>query len=199
MDKETLLRFDAQDLVREIEKLHSSGEHGFLRDFAIKIFEELAEDMSVAMRAVRHLQEQHAWQHPGQSPEDARRRLQNPKFKTTYPTNTARSLIAMRLELVDEIAERAQALFAPLVKLEIIDAELAATRDTLVEVERVREVHRSTGIYSGGADFLSRLLVNYGVTWKELETLSDEDEREIADIALRRFRAARGQHGMGQP
>lgn len=199
MHKDALLNFNAHDLIIEIDKLTSGTEHGFLRDFAVKIFDELAEDMSVAMRAVRHLQEQHACQHPGQSPEDARRRLQNPKFKTTYPTNAARSLIAMRLELVDEIAERVQALFAPLVKLEIIDAELAATRDTLVEVERVREVHRATGVYSGSADFLSRLFVNHDVTWKELETLSDEDEREIADIALRRFRAARGQHGMGQP
>lgn len=199
MDKDALLNFNAHDLIIEIDKLTSGSGNGFLRDFAVKIFDELAEDMSVAMRAVRHLQTQHAGQHPGQSAEDARRRLQNPKLKTTYPTNAARSLIAMRLELVDEIAERAQALFAPLVKLEIIDAELAATRDTLVEVERVREVHRATGVYSGSADFLSRLLVNYNVTWKELETLSDEDEREIADIALRRFRAARGQHGMGQP
>lgn len=199
MDKDALLNFNAHDLIIEIDKLTPGSELGFLRDFAVKIFDELAEDMSVAMRAVRHLQEQHAGQHPGQSPEDARRRLQNPKLKTTYPTNAARSLIAMRLELVDEIAERVQALFAPLMKLEIIDAEMAATRDTLVEVERVREVHRATGVYSGSADFLSRLLVNHNVTWKELETLSDEDERAIADIALRRFRAARGQHGMGQP
>lgn len=199
MHKDALLNFNAHDLIIEIDKLTSGSEHGFLRDFAVKIFDELAEDMSVAMRAVRHLQEQHAGQHPCQSPEDARRRLQNPKLKTTYPRNAARSLIAMRLELVDEIAERVQALFAPLMKLEIIDAELAATRDTLVEVERVREVHRATGVYSGSADFLSRLFVNHDVTWKELETLSDEDEREIANIALRRFRAARGQQGMGQP
>jgi hypothetical protein len=199
MDKETLLRFDAHDLVREIEKLHSSGEHGFLRDFAIKIFEELAEDMSVAMRAVRHLQEQHAGQHPGQSPEDARRRLQNAKLKTTYPANAARSLIAMRLELVEQISEQLQALFAPLMKLEIVNAELAATRDTLVEIERVREVHRTTGLYSGSADFLSRLFVNYNVTWKEWETLSEDDERAIADIALRRFRIAHGQHGRERP
>ncbi|HJS12204.1 hypothetical protein [Sphingopyxis sp.] len=198
MDRDALLRFNAQDLIHEIEKLTSGGEHGFLREFAKKIFDELAEDMSVAMRAVRHLQEQHACQHPGQSPEDARRRLQNPKFRTTYPANAARSLSAMRLELVDEIAERVQALFAPLVKLEIVDAELAATRETLAEVERVREVHRSTGVYSGSADFLSRLFANHNVTWKELETLSEDDEREIADIALRRFRIARGQHGAGR-
>lgn len=199
MDRDALLRFNAQDLIHEIEKLNSGGEHGFMREFTKKIFDELAEDMSVAMRAVRHLQEQHAYQHPGESPEDARRRLQNPKFKTTYPTNAARSLIAMRLELVDEIAERIQQLFAPLLKLEVVDAELAAIRNALVEVERVREVHRSIGVYSGSADFLSRLFVNHNVTWKEFETLSEDDERAIADIALRRLRVAHGQFEAEQP
>lgn len=196
MDKESLLRFNAQDLVREIEKL-TSGEHGFLRSVAENIFDELAEDMAAGMRAVRHLQEQHACQHPGESPEDARRRLQNPKFRTTYPVNAARSLIAMRLELVEELAKRMPELFTLLMKLEVVDAELAATRDTLVEVERVREVHRTTGVYSGSADFLSRLFVNYNVTWKEFEALSEEGERQIADIALSRFRIAR-EHGAEQ-
>lgn len=199
MDKDALLNFNAHDLIIEIDKLTSGSELGFLRDFAVKIFDELAEEMSVAMRAVRHLQQQHAGQHPGQSPEDARRRLQNAKLKTTYPTNSARSLIAMRLELVEQIAEQLQALFAPLMKLEIVNAELAATRDTLVEIERVREVHRTTGLYSGSADFLSRLFVNHNVTWKEWETLSEDDERAIADIALRRFRIAHGQHGTERP
>lgn len=101
----------------------------------------------------------------------------------------------MRLTLKEEISKLLQQLIVPLAKLEIVDAELAATRETLAELERTREVHRATGVYSGSADFLSRLYTNYDVGWKELETLSEDDEREIADIALRRFRAARGQHG----
>ena len=77
-------------------------------------------------------------------------------------------------------------LLVPLAKLEMVDAELAAVRHALEELERTREVHKETGLYAGSADFLSRLHSRFQIGWADLCCLTAIEEQEIAEIVLRR-------------
>lgn len=190
MKHEVFWNHASTDLVREIvEKASESSPH-LLGDLVAKIAEELGDELDAIMGEIRHLKEVRAGWHPGESAEDARRRLHNPKLNTPYSADRAGALLLKRLKLSDEVTGLVAALLVPLAKLEMVDAELAAVRHALEELERTRAVHKETGLYAGSADFLSRLHTRFQIGWADLCCLTAADEQEIADIVLRRARAS---------
>ena len=86
-----------------------------------------------------------------------------------------------------EIAVRGRG--GALARLELVDGELMAVRQTLTDVLAAREVHRETGLYAGTAAFISRLYSRYRIGWRDFDALREDDETEIAEIVLRRVKA----------
>lgn len=191
MTEQELLQFDARDLIREITKTGAKNAPALLEEVVARIGRELSSELGLLMDRIEHLKEQRASLHPGQSSEDARRRLQSPKLDTSYPFKRARALLAKRLKLVEEITALVQHMFPPLAKLQLVDAELEATREVLVDIEAVRDRYRATGMWGGSFDFLTRLHNNHRIDCNDFECLTEDDEKEIAKIILRRYVASR--------
>ena len=186
MKHEVFWNHTAMDLVREIVARSSERSPHLLGDLVTKIAEELGDELGEIMDEIVHLKEVRAGWHPGESAEDARRRLHNPKLNTPYPADRAGALLLKRLKLSEQVTALVAELLVPLAKLEMVDAELAAVRHALEELEQTRAVHKETGLYAGSADFLSRLHKRFRIDWADLDCLTADEVQEIAEIVLRR-------------
>lgn len=186
MKHEVFWNHSSTDLIREILEKASDRSPHLIGDLVGRIAEELGGELAAIMDEICRLKEVRAGWHPGESAEDARRRLHNPKLNTPYPADRAGALLLKRVKLSEQVTMLVTELLVPLAKLEMVDAELAAVRHALEELERTREVHKETGLYAGSADFLSRLHSRFQIGWADLCCLTAIEEQEIAEIVLRR-------------
>ncbi|WP_338501470.1 hypothetical protein V6R86_01645 [Sphingomonas kaistensis] len=189
MKHEVFSNHDAHDLIRGIVEKSSGRSPHLLGDLVAKVAEELGDELGEIMDQIGRLKEVRAGWHPGQSAEDARRRLHNPKLNTPYPSDRAGALLLKRIKLSEEVTALVAALAVPLAKLEMVDAELAAVRHALEELERTRAAHKESGLYAGSADFLSRLHTRFEIGWADLCCLTADEEQAIANIVLCRAQA----------
>lgn len=178
------------EMLDEINKVDGIGAASPVSEAVAAIASNLSEVLKERMAEVSRLKVLRAGWHGSKVAHDARRRLENSKLRTPYAADRAKALLAERLKLVEEINGITTRLFEPLVRLELVDAELNAVRLTLADILAARETHRETGLYAGTADFVSRMYNRFRVDWREFDALTEDDERQIAEIIRRRVKPA---------
>lgn len=176
------------EMLDEINKIEEIGSASPLSEAVAKAASQLFNDLTQRMAEVSRLKIFRAGWHGSRIANDARRRLENSKLRTPYAADRAKALLAERLKLVEDINGMATMMFEPLIRLELVDAELIAVRLTLTDILAARETHRETGLYAGTADFVSRMYSHHRIGWRDFDALSEDDEREIAEIVLRRVK-----------
>lgn len=179
------------EMLDEINKVEEFGASP-LSEAVAKAASKLSEDLTQRMAEVSRLKLLRAGYQGSKAAQDARRRLENPKLRTPYAADRAKALLAERLKVVDDINRMATKMFEPLIRLELIDAELVAVRLTLEETLAARETHRETGLYAGTADFVSRMYSRFRIDWRDFDALKEDDEREIAEVIRRRVKPTSG-------
>jgi hypothetical protein len=137
---------------------------------------------------------------PDHTGSDARRRLQNPRLRTTYVNERIKALTAKSIDLREELGEKMKEIIEPALKLELVEAELAAAVALRAELDAVRITKEATGLYPAVAAAADYLHQQFGVThwhWANAgpdrmklvakvlrhdEDLVSRDEREAEDL-----------------
>lgn len=176
------------EMLDELNATESIGAASPVNEVVAQVAAALSSDVEKLMGEVARLKILRAARHEGKAGQKARRQLENPKLLTPYAADRAKALLAERLGLVGMITDAAGPLALLLVRLELVDAELAAVQLTLSEIKADREMHKETGFYAGSAKFISRLFSRFRIDWRDLDALRVEDEDQIAEIILRRVK-----------
>lgn len=176
------------EMLDELNATPNIGAAFAVSEVVAQVAAALSSDVEQRMAEVARLKILRAARHEGKAGQKARRQLDNPKLLTPYAADRAKALLAERLELVEKINDAAAPLALLLVRLELVDAELAAVQLTLSDIKADRELHVESGLYAGSAKFVSRLFSRFRIDWRDLDALRVEDEDQIAEIILRRVK-----------
>jgi hypothetical protein len=176
------------EMLEELNATASIGAASPVSEVIAEVAAALSSDVEERMGEVARLKILRAARHEGKAGQKARRQLENPKLLTPYAADRAKALLAERLDLVGKINDAASPLALLLVRLELVDAELAAVQLTLSDIKADREMHAESGLYAGSAKFVSRLFSRFRIDWRDLDALRVEDEDQIAEIILRRMK-----------
>lgn len=101
---------------------------------------------------------------PDHTGDDARRRLQNPRLRTSYGKERIKALTAKSIDLREELAGKMKEIIEPALKLELVEAELAATAALRAELDSVDITKKATGLYPAVAVAADYLHEQYHVT-----------------------------------
>lgn len=119
---------------------------------------------------------------PDPTGDDARRRLQNPRLRTTVLDHTIRALTAKRLDLREEVARKLMDIIGPALKLEVAEANLAATVARKAELEAVQIAREATGLFPAVAVAADHLHDQYGVTHWHWANAGPDRLQQIARV-----------------
>jgi hypothetical protein len=113
------------EMLDELNAIESIGTAS-VSEAVAQVAAALSSVIEKRMGEVARLKILRACRHEGKAGQKARRQLDNPKLLTPYAADRAKALLAERLDLVGEINDAAGPLALLLVRLELVDAELAA-------------------------------------------------------------------------
>jgi hypothetical protein len=172
------------ELLRAFVALAPRATHSVDIDFH-KICKECNLEVRTDEARVRSLFEERAGFVPAGQSQNAEYRLAHPRLLTTLPGERMRALEARKLKYGDAVGALLPQLTAAIVKLALVDDELANERyraDQMRDAGRRRE---ALGIYDQVVTAIDMLFNGYGATRWHWASLSDEQLRNMAAILLR--------------
>lgn len=119
---------------------------------------------------------------PDHTGDDARRRLQNPRLRTTYVSERIRALTAKSIDLREELADKMREIIEPALKLEVVEAELDAAVALRGELESVDVTREATGLYPAVAVAADYLHEQYRVTHWHWANAGPDRLKQVAEI-----------------
>ena len=167
--------------------------HGGSPDNGFEIAQDLVSRMARSLNVevadveaqIRRLKETKAGLHPDESSEDARRRLQNPRLRTTYLDDRIRALTAKSLEIREQLTGALPALVALAVKLELIEAERNAAIALRLEQQAAASARKATGLFPAVAKQAEFLWSQHRVEHWHWAVADLGQLKQIADILRR--------------
>lgn len=146
---------------------------------------ELGDEVHQLVEHIGHLKEQMAGFRRDPTGDDARRRLQNPRLRTTYVDERIKALTATTISLREELTKKMESVLKPALKLEMAEAELAAATALRAELDLVRIAKEATGLYPAVAVAADHLFERYRVTHWHWANASPDSLRAIAELLRR--------------
>jgi hypothetical protein len=117
--------------------------------------------------------------------DDARRRLHNPRLKTTYPRERITALNKQILDYREIIAKGLPPIVEAMAKLDMAEAELTRTERLMQETAAELEHYRVHHIYPETLAAIGRLYMDFGISRHHFATASDDQMKAIATILSR--------------
>lgn len=114
--------------------------------------------------------------------DDARRRLQNPRLRTSYGKERVKALTAKSIDLREELAGKIKEILEPALKLELVEAELVATVALRREMDSVAITKKATGLYPAVAVAADYLHEQYGVTHWHWASAGPDRLKLVAEV-----------------
>lgn len=179
-------------------QVQAESDSGQVNTFAIAqslvatVARELSDELHQLVEDIGHLKEQMAGFRPDPTGDDARRRLQNPRLRTTYVDERIRALTAATICMREDLSKKMQDVIKPALKLELAEAELAAALALRAELDLVRVAREATGLYPAVASAADYLFDQHRVTHWHWSNASPECLRAIAAILRRQPPAENG-------
>ena len=155
-------------------------------DLVTRIIQELGDDVHDLVEHIGHLKEQMAGFRPDRTGDDARRRLQNPRLRTTYLDERIMALSSKSIDLRVQIAALLRPLIEPVLKLEVAEAELAVARARRSELQAKTDAKAATGLFPAVAVAADWLHEQYHVTHWHWGAAGPDELKLIAEILRRK-------------
>lgn len=118
--------------------------------------------------------------------DNARRRLQNPRLKTTLLSDTIRSNKVRALELREELVRKMMDIIKPALMLELAEANYLEAVALKEKLDSVAVEKKATGIYPAVAIAADYLHQHHNVTHWNWASAGPERLQQIAEILTRK-------------
>jgi hypothetical protein len=158
------------------------SELDLLRDLFFRVGEELEQEIGDGIRLMAELKQQRAGLKHGPTWDDGRRRLQNPRFRTTYPDERIRVLQARSMDLREEIGGVMRGVIKSALKLEITEAELRAAKVLKAEIDAANAIEETTGCHPETLKAIKSLQGQYRIAWTHWAAADPATLKRIAEI-----------------
>ena len=156
------------------------------KDLVSLLAQSLGAEVADVEAQIRRLKETMADRHADASREDARRRLQNPRLRTTYLDDRVKALTVKSIEIREQLVGSLPALVEAAVKLELIEAELDTAKALRAEQKAAVSEREATGLFPAVARQADYLWDRYRVTHWHWTAAGQEQLEQIAEILLGR-------------
>jgi hypothetical protein len=156
------------------------------RDLVALVTERMEEKIAEFSTLYRELEDVMTGPGRKRTQEDARRRLQNPRLRTTYVAERHRALVSRRIDLCEVIAAHLRPAVSSAVELEVVEIELAAVEARIEELNAVRPAKERTGLYPQAAGAVDRLYEEHGVDRWHWGRAGHAQLKRIAEILRER-------------
>jgi hypothetical protein len=156
------------------------------KDLVSLMMQGLGAEIADVEAQIRRFKETMADLHSDASGEDARRRLQNPRLRTTYLDDRMQALTVKSIEIREQLARSLPALVEAAVKLELIEAELDAAKSLRAEQQAAVSEREATGLFPAVARQAEYLWSRYRVKHWHWAAADQGQLKRIAEILLDR-------------
>jgi hypothetical protein len=156
------------------------------KDLVSLITQGLGVEIANVEAQIRRFKEIMADLHPDANGEDARRRLQNPRLRTTYLDDRMQALTVKSIEIREQLVRSLPALVEAAIKLELIEAELDAAKALRAEQRSAVSEREATGLFPAVARQAEYLWSRYRVKHWHWAAADQDQLKRIAEILLER-------------
>lgn len=156
------------------------------QDLVVRVGEKLGGEVNEIIDRLGGLTRQMAGLEKDRTGDNARRRLQNPRLKTTLLSDTIRSHKVRALELREELVRKMMDIIEPALKLELAEANYLEAVALKAKLDSVAVEKKATGIYPAvviAADYLHQ---QHNVTHWHWASAGPERLKQVAEILTKK-------------
>ena len=151
----------------------------------LRLTDEVYSEVADLLDTVQRLYQERAGMREGPTSDNARRRLQHHRLRTPYLSHCIGVLRTKSVDLQEEIADRMTALVKPMIKLELVRAELDVALALEAQLEAERATRANDEVHPAIAEFAEILFTHYGVTRWHLAAATPDQVCEVAQVFRR--------------